>query len=80
MPPEEITMAIKRMLPPDCSADIHQIIAKAMYRRYEMFGRSVTLSRAEMEVAADAEFGYDIDIHTGALLFRPLTEAEKNQC
>ena len=68
-------MGVKRMLPPDCSADIHQIIAKAIHMRYAQ-GQPVTLSRAELEAAADAEFGYDVDIETGAMLFRPLTPGE----
>lgn len=63
------------MLPPDCSADIHQIIAKAIYIRYAGSG-PLLFSRGELEFAADAEFGYDID-NGGSLTFRPLTEDEK---
>lgn len=73
-------MGIKRMLPPDCSADIHQIIAKAIYFRAHNGSRQATLpcviSREELEIASDAEFGYEID-DDGALTFRPLTEDEK---
>lgn len=71
-------MGIKKMLPPDVSSDIHQIIAKAIYLRYEnMHGTfPLVIKRAELEAAADREFGYDIDIETGDLLFRPLTAEE----
>lgn len=69
---------IHRALPPDCSADIHQLIAKAIYlrfaRAYDQGG--LTISRDELIAAADAEFGYDLT-EDGDLLFRPLTEAEK---
>lgn len=70
---------VHRALPPDCSSDMHQLIAKAIYLRfaaaYSQGG--LTISRAELAAAGDAEFGYAIDNDTGALLFRPLTEAEK---
>lgn len=64
-----------RCLPPDVSSDIHQIIAKAIFRR--LLGVHNTgpliLEREELARAADAEFEYDM-LDDGSLLFRPAQE------
>lgn len=67
-----------KSLPPDCSSDWHQIIAKALYKKYMAeitggpFNSPITLTRAEIEAASDAEFEYGWDGES--LTFRPVRD------
>lgn len=67
-----------RYLPSDVSADIHQIIAKAIHARLVAFaardpslvGGDLVFTRTELEAAAVAQFEYDV-ADDGSILFRP---------
>jgi hypothetical protein len=63
-------LTFKRYLPSDVTNDIHDIIAKALYRRAMTIGE-VTISPAELQQAAETEFEYDL-LPDGGLMFRPV--------
>jgi hypothetical protein len=61
-------------LPPEVSADIHGIMAKAMFMRLQRVGcippgGTVTLTQGEIDQASAAEFEYDL-YEGGGLIFR----------